>query len=276
MPAIAQFNIQTSTCFSCFYVLCCFVRGVILRHWLLFGRVKPSNMEIVDESGTLVLEGRYTLTFGDSFGSKGDPHYFHTIRYDFKPASVEECTESYVEFAENNEVTVTIPKVDEAGEVQDATLYKGGKRLHQKEFLLLFNHDTKTFTLEKLTYNIQVKKTRGEIGAEALQAIRSTWSQLTSNRRQELEPDFNLENSKELSSSDEYISVSSVSSDRKEDDNDIAETLEAALSSTASAADDMPDLFADTPALFEPTEKVQPAFNQLHEDLQLSESSGEE
>ncbi|KFD69155.1 hypothetical protein M514_02966 [Trichuris suis] len=233
-------------------------------------------MEIIDETGTLVLEGRYALTFGDSFGGKGGSHYFHTIRYDFKPASVEECTESYVEFSENNEVTVTIPKVDEAGEVQDATLYKGGKRLHQKEFLLLFNHDTKTFTLEKLTYNIQVKKTRGEIEGETLQTIRSTWNQLNSNRRQELEPTSNLANSRELSSSDEYISVSSVSSERKEDDHDIAETLEAALTSTESTADDMPDLFADTPAVVESTEPERPAFNQLHEDLQLSESSGEE
>ncbi|VDP02783.1 unnamed protein product, partial [Soboliphyme baturini] len=67
---------------------------------------------------------------------------------DFKPASVEECKETYVEFAENNEVAVTIPKFD------DATIYRGNRRTYQKECLLIYNHETNEWTLQQLTYNV--------------------------------------------------------------------------------------------------------------------------
>lgn len=40
------------------------------------------------------------------------------------------------------------------------TVYKGNKRPVSKECVLIIDHDTGTFTLERLTNNINVKKTR--------------------------------------------------------------------------------------------------------------------
>jgi ELL-associated factor len=42
----------------------------------------------------------------------------------------------------------------------DHTVYKGNKRQCLKECVLIIDHQTGTFTLEKLTNNIQLKKTR--------------------------------------------------------------------------------------------------------------------
>jgi len=122
-------------------------------------------------------EGRHALRLGDSFFTKTAPS-FHTLRYDFKPASVGDCKETYVEVAENQEVTVTVPKLDDTGEVRDATMFKGPRKPYQKECLLIYNHETGEFVLEQLTYNIQLKKTRGEVTEEVLQNIRETRKKL--------------------------------------------------------------------------------------------------
>jgi ELL-associated factor len=128
-------------------------------------------------NGQKFPEGRHTLRLGESMLARTGPT-FHTLRYDFKPASVGDCKETYVEVAENQEVTVTVPKLDETGEVRDATMFKGPRKQYQKECLLVYNHDTGEFTLEQLTYNIQLKKTRGEVTEEVLQNIRETRKKL--------------------------------------------------------------------------------------------------
>jgi len=113
-------------------------------------------------NGQKFPEGRHVLRLGDSYFTKTAESY-HTMRYDFKPASVGDCKETYVEVAENQEVTVTVPKLDETGEVRDATMFKGPRKPYQKECLLIYNHETGEFVLEQLSYNIQLKKTRGEV-----------------------------------------------------------------------------------------------------------------
>lgn len=40
------------------------------------------------------------------------------------------------------------------------TVFKGNKRPYQKDCVLIINHDTGEFVLEKLSSSIQVKKTR--------------------------------------------------------------------------------------------------------------------
>jgi len=134
-------------------------------------------MSATSSTGQRFPEGRHALRVGDSFLSKTAPSY-HTLRYDFKPASVGDCKETYVEVAENQEVTVTVPKLDETGEVRDATMFKGPRKQYQKECLLIYNHETGEFVLEQLTHNIQLKKTRGEVTEEVLQNIRDTRKKL--------------------------------------------------------------------------------------------------
>uniref|UniRef100_A0A3B3STZ9 ELL associated factor 1 n=1 Tax=Paramormyrops kingsleyae TaxID=1676925 RepID=A0A3B3STZ9_9TELE len=49
------------------------------------------------------------------------------------------------------------------------TVFKGNKRPYQKDCVLIINHDTGEFMLEKLSSSIQVKKTRAE-GSSKIQA----------------------------------------------------------------------------------------------------------
>lgn len=42
------------------------------------------------------------------------------------------------------------------------TVFLGSRKPHLKECVLVFDHDTGDFTLERLTNNIVVKKTRAE------------------------------------------------------------------------------------------------------------------
>jgi ELL-associated factor len=55
-------------------------------------------------------------------------------------------------------VTVTVPHLDGAGTPH--TVFKGSQRPYQKECVLIIDRVTGEITLEKLSSNIQVKKTR--------------------------------------------------------------------------------------------------------------------
>lgn len=85
---------------------------------------------------------------------------FHTVRYDFKPASVDINKMATVDVGNNNQVTVSVPHLDGSGIQQ--TLFKGSQRPYQKECVLIINKVTGEITLEKLSSNMQVKKTRAE------------------------------------------------------------------------------------------------------------------
>lgn len=85
---------------------------------------------------------------------------FHTLKYDFKPASVDVSKVAKVDVGTNNMMTVTVPHLDGAGIPH--TVFKGNQRPYQKECVLIIDRVTGEITLEKLTANIQVKKTRTE------------------------------------------------------------------------------------------------------------------
>ncbi|XP_039751178.1 ell-associated factor Eaf [Pararge aegeria] len=99
------------------------------------------------------------LKLGASFTNNKTSQY-HTIKYDFKPASVDVNKMATVDVGTNNQVTVTVPHLDGAGVPQ--TVFKGSQRPYTKECVLIIDRVTGEITLEKLSSNIQVKKTRQE------------------------------------------------------------------------------------------------------------------
>lgn len=97
------------------------------------------------------------LKIGDSFSS--NKIAFHTLRYDFKPASVVSASKhASIEVGANQQITVT--HLETAGAPQ--TVFKGSQRPYQKECVLIIDRTTGEITLEKLSTNIQLKKTRQE------------------------------------------------------------------------------------------------------------------
>ncbi|XP_075169486.1 ELL-associated factor [Haematobia irritans] len=98
------------------------------------------------------------LKLGCTFNSKNTTNAFHTIKYDFKPASVDKNRVAVVDVGSNNQVTVTVPNLVSSGVPH--TIYKGNQKKYTKECILIYDKRTGDITLEKLNHNIQVKKTR--------------------------------------------------------------------------------------------------------------------
>lgn len=99
------------------------------------------------------------LLLGESF-ERQPRCAFHTVRYDFKPASIDTSCEGDLEVGKGEQVTITLPNIE--GSTLPVTVFKGSKKPYQKECILIINHDTGECRLEKLSSNITVKKTRGE------------------------------------------------------------------------------------------------------------------
>ncbi|KAF3827121.1 hypothetical protein GH733_002607, partial [Mirounga leonina] len=108
----------------------------------------------------------HCLRLGESF-EKRPRASFHTIRYDFKPASIDTSCEGELQVGKGDEVTITLPHIP--GSTPPMTVFKGNKRPYQKDCVLIINHDTGEYVLEKLSSSIQVKKTRAE-GSSKIQA----------------------------------------------------------------------------------------------------------
>ncbi|KAL0277690.1 UNVERIFIED_CONTAM: hypothetical protein PYX00_004895 [Menopon gallinae] len=72
---------------------------------------------------------------------------------DFKPASVDINKMATIDVGTNSQITVTVPP---------NTVFKGSAKPYQKQCIVIVNTKTGEITLEKLTCNIQVKKTRSE------------------------------------------------------------------------------------------------------------------
>ncbi|XP_033216266.1 ell-associated factor Eaf [Belonocnema kinseyi] len=85
---------------------------------------------------------------------------FHTLKYDFKPASVDVSKIARVDVKADHTISVTVPHLDGAGIPH--TVFKGSTRSYNKECVLIIDRVTGEVTLEKLSSNIQVKKTRTE------------------------------------------------------------------------------------------------------------------
>lgn len=105
------------------------------------------------------------LKLGATFNPKNTSTAFHTIKYDFKPASVDTSRMASVDVGPNNQVTVIVPNSESSGVPH--TVYKGNQREHAKECLMIYDKETGAITIEKLNHNIQVKKTRSEISSKS-------------------------------------------------------------------------------------------------------------
>ncbi|KAL2084697.1 hypothetical protein ACEWY4_020215 [Coilia grayii] len=117
-------------------------------------------------SNPLLDKEEHVLKLGESF-EKRPKSSFHTIRYDFKPASIDTTCEGELQVGKGDEVTITLPHIP--GSTPPMTVFKGNKRPYQKDCVLIINHDTGEYILEKLSSSIQVKKTRAE-GSSKIQA----------------------------------------------------------------------------------------------------------
>uniref|UniRef100_A0A3P8QN97 Transcription elongation factor Eaf N-terminal domain-containing protein n=1 Tax=Astatotilapia calliptera TaxID=8154 RepID=A0A3P8QN97_ASTCA len=121
----------------------------------------------------------HVLKLGETF-EKHPKSAYHTVRYDFKPASIDTSCEGELEVGKGEQVTITLPNLE--GSSAPVTVFKGSKRPYMKECILIVNHDTGEYRLEKLNSNIAVKKTR----AEGSSKIHSRLEQQTSRLGQQM------------------------------------------------------------------------------------------
>ncbi|XP_061923359.1 ELL-associated factor 2 [Entelurus aequoreus] len=126
----------------------------------------------------------HVLKLGETF-EKHPKSAFHTVRYDFKPASIDTACEGELEVGKGEQVTITLPNLE--GSSAPMTVFKGSKRSYMKECILIVNHDTGEYRLEKLSSNIAVKKTR----AEGSSKIHSRLEQQTSRLGQQMKSSGN-------------------------------------------------------------------------------------
>ncbi|NXC44194.1 EAF2 factor, partial [Penelope pileata] len=101
---------------------------------------------------------------------------FHTVRYDFKPASIDTSSEGDLEVGKGEQVTITLPNIE--GSTPPVTVFKGSKKPYLKECILIINHDTGECRLEKLSSNITVKKTRAEGSSKVQSRIEQQQQQI--------------------------------------------------------------------------------------------------
>ncbi|KGL82329.1 ELL-associated factor 2, partial [Tinamus guttatus] len=115
------------------------------------------------------------LKLGESF-EKQPRCAFHTVRYDFKPASIDTSCEGDLEVGKGEQVTITLPNIE--GSTPPVTVFKGSKKPYLKECILIINHDTGECRLEKLSSNITVKKTRAEGSSKVQSRIEQQQQQM--------------------------------------------------------------------------------------------------
>ncbi|XP_036965572.1 ELL-associated factor 2 [Acanthopagrus latus] len=136
----------------------------------------------------------HVLKLGETF-EKHPKSAFHTVRYDFKPASIDTTCEGELEVGKGEQVTITLPNLE--GSSAPVTVFKGSKRPYMKECILIVNHDTGEYRLEKLNSNIAVKKTR----AEGSSKIHSRLEQQTSRLSQQMKSNSSSNSNKSSASS---------------------------------------------------------------------------
>lgn len=99
--------------------------------------------------------GPHELKIGNSFiKNRGQ---FHTIKYDFKPASLDPSKVGNVEIGDSNSLSVKVPHSNGSTETHYSGFLKDSS---QKECVLIIDRVTGEITLEKLSGNMLLKKTR--------------------------------------------------------------------------------------------------------------------
>nr|XP_056717253.1 ELL-associated factor 2-like [Euleptes europaea] len=164
------------------------------------------------------------LLLGDSF-ERQPRCAFHTVRYDFKPASIDTSCEGDLEVGKGEQVTITLPNIE--GSAPPVTVFKGSKKPYQKECILIINHDTGECRLEKLSSNITVKKTRGE-GSSKVQSRIEQQQQLMRSANK-------ISNSVKCSTPKEKMSPASLMDDIERELKAEAKVIEQMSSSDSSS-----------------------------------------
>lgn len=111
----------------------------------------------------LELGRSYDLEFGDTWNSSNDSnpskHAFHTIKYDFKPASVLKSDQAELNVGSNEDVSITIPNIE--GSSSQSTNFSGSTKPYSaKECLMIIDPKTGKISLERLSANVRVKNVR--------------------------------------------------------------------------------------------------------------------
>uniref|UniRef100_A0A8C5PWH1 ELL associated factor 2 n=1 Tax=Leptobrachium leishanense TaxID=445787 RepID=A0A8C5PWH1_9ANUR len=141
------------------------------------GSLICQNTGRMNGANSLLLDNRERiLTLGESF-EKTPRSGFHTIRYDFKPASIDMSCVGDLE-VKGEQVTISLPNIE--GSSAPITVFKGSKRPYIRECILIINHDTGECRLEKLHSNITVKKIRTEGSSKIQSRIEQQQQQMRS------------------------------------------------------------------------------------------------
>ncbi|XP_003962258.3 ELL-associated factor 2 [Takifugu rubripes] len=247
----------------------------------------------------------HILKLGETF-EKHPKSAYHTVRYDFKPASIDTACEGELEVGKGEQVTITLPNLE--GSSAPVTVFKGSKRPYMKECILIVNHDTGEYRLEKLNSNIAVKKTR----AEGSSKIHSRLEQQTSRLGQQMKSNGSSSSSSnksfpssktsppkgkaspnspmddierelmaearvmdQLSSGDSSSDSNSSSSSSSDDSSSSDSEDERTVQTPAPAKHSMPVLSTSSESNSCHQERAGGLINTLKNDLQLSESGSE-
>ncbi|KAL9967991.1 hypothetical protein ACROYT_G026315 [Oculina patagonica] len=237
----------------------------------------------------------FELKLGSSFHSKGGPKTaFHTMRYDFKPASVDTTRPAELVVGDTNEITVTVPHVQDSGN----TVYRGSKRSCTKEFILVVDKDKKTFTLERIESTVpQLKKVRSSNQSSkpvklpvtpSTATLTKSHKNKTKSKKKPVESKAAKQTSPVKNASPPTVSSSQEISSKPEDTPIPAESDSGSSSSSDSSdseKDENDDEFDDNDGeklnslITSMDEKdiltKKEGFNTLCEDLQLSESGSD-
>lgn len=96
--------------------------------------------------GTKVMEVKLGKSFTDP-----NNYAFHSIRYDFIPASIDTNVMATMDVKESGEIHVNFPT---------NIVFQGSSKPCKNKCVLIVNHDTGEFTLERLSDNFSVKRQR--------------------------------------------------------------------------------------------------------------------
>uniref|UniRef100_I3KK65 ELL associated factor 2 n=2 Tax=Oreochromis niloticus TaxID=8128 RepID=I3KK65_ORENI len=243
----------------------------------------------------------HVLKLGETF-EKHPKSAYHTVRYDFKPASIDTSCEGELEVGKGEQVTITLPNLE--GSSAPVTVFKGSKRPYMKECILIVNHDTGEYRLEKLNSNIAVKKTR----AEGSSKIHSRLEQQTNRLGQQMRSNNSSSNKtpastkssppkektspaspmddierelmaearvmEQMSSSDSSSDSNSSSSSSSDDSSSSSDSEDERTSAAPSVNHSMP-IITSTDSNSHHHESGGGLMNTLKNDLQLSESGSE-
>ncbi|GMT30681.1 hypothetical protein PFISCL1PPCAC_21978, partial [Pristionchus fissidentatus] len=230
--------------------------------------------------------GTYEIKLGGSWDTPPrDRTTFHTLKYDFKPKSVANETETYVAMGQNGDVQVAVP-----AENDQLTMYKGAQKpvKEARECLLFFNPRTGEVRLEKVTSNITVKKTRnGDTEPATEQYLRgeiarlrttSTSRGITSSSPPKEEDEMMTSSSSSMNmmgggrrSEERDESRSRMEKDRKRKTSSSSSSSSSSGSSSSSDSDEEEN-YRNAPSLNAGSQSAATAPPPMHQQQQLSSS----